>query len=67
MLQALKFFILRQISTLKKEEGLGTIEMVILIAILVGLAILFKGFIFDFFGSMTENIKQPDFSLPTGK
>lgn len=38
---------------MKDESGLGTIELVLLIIILVGLAILFKSSIVKFFTALT--------------
>lgn len=38
---------------MKDESGLGTIELVLLVIILVGLAILFKGSIVKFFTDLT--------------
>jgi uncharacterized membrane protein YdfJ with MMPL/SSD domain len=42
---------------LSNEEGMGTIEIVIIIAVLIGLAFLFKTFATDFFISLTDGIK----------
>lgn len=43
---------------LKDEKGMGTIEIVILIAVLIGLAFLFRTFAVGFFTDITEGIKQ---------
>lgn len=43
---------------LKSEEGMGTIEIVIIIAILVALAFLFRGFIIEFFNDLTSGIRN---------
>ncbi|MBM7560663.1 Flp1 family type IVb pilin [Fusibacter tunisiensis] len=43
---------------IKSEKGMGTIEIVIIIAVLIGLAFLFKTFATDFFTSITEGIKS---------
>jgi uncharacterized membrane protein YdfJ with MMPL/SSD domain len=43
---------------LKKEEGMGTIEIVIIIAVLIGLAFLFRSFAVSFFTELTEGIKE---------
>ena len=42
----------------KKEEGMGTIEIVIIIAVLIGLAFLFRSFAISFFTELTEGIKE---------
>lgn len=43
---------------LRGEEGLGTVEMVLLIAVLIGIAIMFRGVILDFIGDILNNIKD---------
>ncbi len=43
---------------IKREEGMGTIEIVIIIAVLIGLAFLFRSFAVSFFTELTEGIKQ---------
>ena len=43
---------------LKREEGMGTIEIVIIIAVLIGLAFLFRSFAVSFFMELTEGIKD---------
>lgn len=40
------------------EEGMGTIEIVIIIAVLIGLAFLFRAFAVSFFGDITKGIKE---------
>lgn len=40
------------------ERGMGTIEIVIIIAVLVGLAFLFHGFATGFFGEIVDGIKD---------
>lgn len=47
-----------KINILKDEKGMGTIEIVILIAVLIGLAFLFRTFAVGFFTDITEGIKQ---------
>ena len=42
----------------KNEEGMGTIEIVIIIAVLIGLAFLFRTFVTDFFNELTKGIKD---------
>lgn len=42
----------------KNEEGMGTIEIVIIIAVLIGLAFLFRTFVTDFFSELTKGIKD---------
>lgn len=43
---------------MENEEGMGTLEVVIIIAVLIGLAFLLKDFVFDFFKSLTDGIKD---------
>lgn len=45
---------------IKGEEGMGTLEVVIIIAVLICLAFLLKGFVVDFFKSLTNDIKTDD-------
>lgn len=40
-----------------EEDGMGTVEIVLIIAVLIGLALLFKDFILEFMKSIIENIK----------
>lgn len=42
---------------LSSDEGMGTIEIVIIIAVLVGIAFLFHTFARSFFGEITTGIK----------
>ena len=42
----------------KEEEGLATIEIVLILVILAGLAFTFKGAIASFFTSITDKIKD---------
>lgn len=53
MLVAIKNFI-------KEEEGLGTVEMVLLIAVLVGLALIFKDRIINFVKKILDQITGQD-------
>lgn len=55
-----KVFCLVESAKVQDERGLGTIEMVILLAVLIGLAFMFKGFIGDIFKSITEGINTND-------
>ena len=55
-----KAFCFIKSTKVQDESGLGTIEMVILLAILIGLAFLFKGFIGDVFESVTKGIDTND-------
>lgn len=56
----------------KEEDGLGTVEIVIIIAVLVGLALIFRNYIFKFITLIFENIfesagdvvKQPTATPP---
>lgn len=41
---------------LRGEEGLGTVEMVLLIAVLIGIAIMFREVILDFISTILDNI-----------
>ncbi len=41
---------------LKDEEGLGTVELVIIIAVLVGIALIFRKAIFGFVQDMVEKV-----------
>ncbi|MGI6776774.1 MAG: Flp1 family type IVb pilin [Acetivibrionales bacterium] len=43
-------------SHLKKEEGMGTVEIVIIIAVLVGIALIFRDAIIDFVTGIMENV-----------
>lgn len=40
------------------ESGMGTIEIVIIIAVLIGLAFLFRNFAVSFFNELTQGIKD---------
>lgn len=42
----------------QNEKGMGTIEIVIIIAVLIGLAFLFKTFAVDFFTKITQGISD---------
>lgn len=48
---------------MNREEGFGTIEVVILLAILVGLALLFKNQITAFVENILNDIIKQDFGL----
>jgi len=41
---------------MKKEDGLGTVEIVIIIAVLVGLALIFRNQIYSFVNQVFERI-----------
>lgn len=45
---------------IEDESGLGTVELVLLILILAGLAIVFKGKISAFFTDLTAGLKASD-------
>lgn len=57
------------------EEGLGTVEMVVLLAVLVSIALVFRKKVFDFvkvnldniFGESNTRGGQVDTDLKTGK
>jgi Flp pilus assembly pilin Flp len=44
------------INFLKDEEGLGTVEIVIIIAVLVGIALIFRDAIIKFVTQIMENV-----------
>lgn len=48
---------------MSNEDGFGTIEVVILLAILVGLALLFKNQITIFVENILNDIVKQDFSM----
>lgn len=43
-------------SFLKEEDGLGTVEIVVIIAVLVGLALIFRKAIFSFLNQILKRI-----------
>jgi len=43
---------------LKEEDGLGTVEIVIIIAVLVGLAIIFREVIFSFLQQLLKKVVE---------
>lgn len=43
---------------MKDNQGFGTIELVILIAVLVGLALMFKGFVVDYAAELMSEIES---------
>lgn len=45
---------------LKREDGFGTVEMVILIAVLVGIALVFREAIVDFVDKIVSNMFPSD-------
>lgn len=45
------------------DRGFGTIELVILIAILVGLALMFKTFVVDYTAGLMEDIKTVEINI----
>lgn len=47
---------------IKKEDGFGTIEVVIILAILVGIALLFKNQITVFVENILNDIVNKDFT-----
>lgn len=48
---------------IKHEDGFGTIEVIILLAILVGIALLFKTEITSFVEGILDNIVEQDFNI----
>ncbi len=51
---------------MKREDGFGTIEVVILLAILVGIALIFKNQITLFVEDILNDIVKQDFSFWSG-
>ncbi len=47
----------------EKQKGFGTVELVILTAILIGLAILFKTFIVEYASNTLENIREVEINV----
>ncbi|NLY72130.1 MAG: hypothetical protein GX079_00370 [Tissierellia bacterium] len=45
------------------QAGFGTVELVVLTAILIGLAILFKGFIVEYATNLLESIKSVELDI----
>ena len=45
---------------LKEEDGLGTVEIVIIIAVLVGIALIFRDAIIKFVTGIMENVFADD-------
>lgn len=45
---------------LQEEDGMSTVEIVIIIAVLVGLAILFRNYITDFVQNILQKIFNKD-------
>lgn len=39
-----------------EEKGLGTVEVVLILAVLVGVALIFRQYIFGFINDIMENI-----------
>jgi vacuolar-type H+-ATPase subunit I/STV1 len=39
-----------------EESGLGTVEIVLILAVLVGIALIFRGYIFGFVSEIMANI-----------
>jgi hypothetical protein len=45
------------------EDGFGTVELVILTAILIGLALLFKTFIADYASALLQDISNVEINI----
>ena len=45
------------------QDGFGTVELVILTAILIGLALLFKTFIADYASSLLQDITDVEINI----
>jgi len=41
---------------LREEDGLGTVEIVLILAVLVGIALIFRQYIFGFVSDIMANI-----------
>lgn len=41
---------------LHEEEGMGTVELVIILAVLVGIALIFRRYVFGFVQSVMDNV-----------
>jgi len=41
---------------LKEELGLGTVEVVLILAVLVGIALIFRSYLFSFVSDIINNI-----------
>lgn len=52
---------------MKDESGLGTVELVLLILILAGIAILFKDKLYKFFTSLTSRMNAANFDTEIPK
>ncbi|MDX9871729.1 MAG: Flp1 family type IVb pilin [Clostridia bacterium] len=48
--------LVKALRLLRREEGLGTVELVIILAVLVGIALIFRGYIFDFVDTIMDSI-----------
>ncbi|WP_459128672.1 Flp1 family type IVb pilin [Guggenheimella bovis] len=46
-----------------REKGFGTVELVILTAILIGLALLFKNFIVEYAQNLIDSIKAVELDI----
>lgn len=46
-----------------REAGFGTVELVVLTAILIGLALLFKGFIVEYATKLLQNIQGVELDI----
>jgi hypothetical protein len=53
----MEVIMLNYLKMLKDDRGMGTIEVVIIIAVLVLLGFLFKDFAIDFFSDLTNGIE----------
>ncbi|MEA4892250.1 MAG: Flp1 family type IVb pilin [Peptococcaceae bacterium] len=40
----------------REEKGMGTVEVVLILAVLVGIALIFRSYIFSFVADIMENI-----------
>ena len=55
-----KYMISRWMDLWSDETGLGTVEMVLILAVLVGIALIFRGYIFSFVSDIMSNIMGGD-------
>ena len=44
------------VDLIKDEQGLGTVEVVLILAVLVGIALIFRQYIFSFVSDIMANI-----------
>ena len=55
----------RMMEELRKEDGLGTVEIAIIIIVLIGLALMFRTKIMDYLGKVFDTINNQDITVQT--